>query len=171
MIRRFALPLLGSIAFGAGTASAQTAEPSLPVPMPIEERMELPAEGQYYSVAKNGVSPRPFDARAAASRSGISSKPIDRTRVETNLRTLPPGENGYFIKAGAFRQFDNASRLHASLFSVGSAQIIHRVAAGQDYYGVYLGPWKSHAEAEAAYKLAVDAGMQDGKIVTSDAVR
>ena len=115
---------------------AQTApEPSLPVPQPIEERQS------YAALAR---TPSPF---------------IQRERI----KAAPNGE--YMIKAGAFRSFENAERLYARLHSVGPAQIVHRSANGQDFYGVYLGPWKTETDAFTAYGQALDAGMQDGKII------
>ncbi len=174
MSRRIAFVSLTYLCFGAGAVHAQEAgyEPSLPVPMPVEERLEMKRDGEYLSVARNGVLPKPFDARAVANSDlAPVSQAADRSLAETTLRTLPVGQDGYYIKAGAFRDFDNAARLHASLFAVGSAQIIHRAAQGQDFYGVYLGPWETQSQANAALTMATRQGMQDAQIVTSDQVR
>ena len=113
-------------------------EPSLPVPPPVEERQAFAALNR---------APSPY---------------IQRERIKAS----PNGE--YLIKAGAFRSFENAERLYARLHAIGPAQIVHRTANGQDFYGVYLGPWQSEADAFTAYSQALDAGMQDGKIIQPD---
>lgn len=141
--------------------SRHDVEPSLPVPTPPEERAEMTTP-EFYAVANNGELPRAFDARRTAAK--IAARQSHK-EVASQLRTLPPESRGYYVKAGAFQSFENAQRLHAKLFAIGSAQITHREAHGQDFYGVYLGPWKTQAEAEAAYELALKAGMQDGAVI------
>ena len=164
---RQATPLLFSALLFASSASSALAqefyEPSLPVPVPSEDAQQSQQSGDYYAVAAiDGSVPRAFDARRQAAE--VAAR---RARTETisQLRTLPPSSPGYYVKAGSFRSFENAQQLHASLFAIGSAQITHRKANGQDFYGVYLGPWRNEAQAKEAFILAMDAGMQDGAIV------
>ena len=145
-------------------ASAQAqyeVQPSLPVPTPPEEQAEAKTP-EFYSMAIDGVKPIPFNARNKAAEISTHQRLVETT---SKLRSLPPESRGYLIKAGAFRSFENAQRLHAKLFSIGSAQITHRQAKGLDFYGVYLGPWKTREEAQIAYDLALKAGMQDGEII------
>lgn len=151
---------------GAMSAHAQAMrEPSLPVPTPIEERNYMAArsyEGETY--AANSMNRAPV----ALGRSSVRANAQPLTAAgpaEDALRSLPPGANGYQIKAGAFRSFENAQRLYARLYSIGSARIEPRTANGDTFYGVYLGPWKTQSEAFTAYGQAMDAGMQDGKII------
>ena len=165
-MRNFGLSTIVLIAIAAvpGTSYAQyiyDAEPSLSVPTPQEELAETPRT-ELYSVAINDQRAKQHNARKAVS--GLSEH-IVQANTLSSLRSLPPTSNGYYVKAGAFQSFENAQQLHADLFAIGSAQITHRQANGRDYYGVYLGPWKTEAEAMSAFGLALDAEMQDGKII------
>ncbi len=166
-----------TLAFSALSASAQ----SLPVPMPEEERIELRTaktradyEGgpTQYATARipSPVTGAPLSDRLSRPAPQTSTQQTIRKQAaqipaEDVLRALPPGATGYMIKAGSFRTFENAERLQAQLFSIGTAKIVPRRANGKDFYGVYLGPWATEAEAFTAYGLAMDAGMQDGEII------
>ncbi|MFC7291962.1 SPOR domain-containing protein [Hirschia litorea] len=149
---------------GFQSANAQ----SLPVPMPAEERQEL-AQARYRQAQNAQIAQhqpsyqtgtplgRPLvEARKESSPSAPTAEP---------LQTLSSDATGYMIKAGSFRSFANAQSLHAKLYAIGSARIIPRQANGMDFYGVYLGPWATEAEAFQAFSLAMDAGMEDGKII------
>ncbi len=146
---------------------AATAQ-SLPVPMPIEEQRELEDARmrQQFREEFAGTSAT-FQQGIPLGRSSVAAQQQQQAYQQTSnkLQTLAPDANGYTIKAGSFRSFENAQRLHAKLYSIGSARIVPRQADGMDFYGVYLGPWATEKQAFQAYTLAMDAGMQDGQII------
>lgn len=163
-INRFSICLAGFAMLMGGNAIAQ----SLPVPMPIEEQRELDdARMRQYSQEQYAGTRPTFQQGIPLGRSSVEAyqRKAFKQQNTVKLQTLAPDANGYTIKAGAFRSFQNAQKLHAKLYSIGSARIISRQANGMDFYGVYLGPWATEEEAFKAYSLAMDAGMQDGKIL------
>lgn len=153
--------------FGFGSANAQ----SLMVPMPAEERQEL-AQARFRQAQNDQMVPRQptFQTGTPLGRPLVEARQEQRITAPTPepLQSLPTGAAGYMIKAGSFRSFANAQSLHAKLYAIGSARIIPRQANGMDFYGVYLGPWSTEAEAFQAFSLAMDAGMQDGKIIDAE---
>ena len=156
--------LASFITFAPLSASAQ----SLPVPMPIEEQRELQDASLRQQFRQEFAGSTPvFQQGIPLGRASVAAQQQRQTQVimEKKLQTLAPNANGYTIKAGSFRSFENAQRLHAKLYNIGSARIVPRQAGGMDFYGVYLGPWATEDEAFQAYSLAMDAGMQDGKIL------
>ncbi len=153
--------------FGVGNANAQ----SLMVPMPDEERQEL-AQARLRQAQNDQMVPRrpTFQSGTPLGRPLVEARQEQSITTPTSepLQSLPTGAAGYMIKAGSFRSFANAQSLHAKLYAIGSARIIPRQANGMDFYGVYLGPWATEAEAFQAYSLAMDAGMEDGKIIDAE---
>ncbi len=144
---------------------------SLPVPMPFEEQRELDdarmrqqSTDLYAGAAPVFQQGQPLGRGYVEAQQNLANQQ-EFVQQTSRLQTLAPGASGYTIKAGSFRSFENAQRLHAKLYNIGSARIVPRHANGQDFYGVYLGPWASETQAFEAYSLAMDAGMQDGKIL------
>ncbi|ACT58058.1 SPOR domain-containing protein [Hirschia baltica] len=167
VFKKSTLICAGFAALSFSVMNAASAQ-SLPVPMPIEEQRELEdARLRQKTDEEYAGRTLTFTQGVPLGRSSVASSqinPISRSNTP-QLQTLPSNASGYTIKAGSFQSFENAQKLHAKLYAIGSSKIIPRRANGKDFYGVYLGPWATEAEAFQAFTLAMDAGMQDGQIL------
>jgi cell division protein FtsN len=153
-------PLIGLSAIGLLAVSTPNAiAQSLPVDTPYEELMES-GDTQYIAGYNQGVRSLPL---GRASVEAMNKK--QARQAAYNGLSVSQNGHGYTVKAGAFRNFENAKRLQAKLYSIGPSRIEPRTANGMEFYGVYLGPWKTEGDAFTAYSMAIDKGMQDGTII------
>jgi peptidoglycan lytic transglycosylase len=79
----------------------------------------------------------------------------------------PNVENGYFVQAGAFSNYENASKLTEKLGVYGPTSIFTALVNGKNFFRVRMGPWTSSERATEILKQVVSNGHQEAKIVST----
>ena len=99
--------------------------------------------------------------------------PTQRPAAEQPAATPPaaaapaPRQTGYFVQAGAFSVYDNATRLRDRLAPLANTTIAPLTRNdGTTLYLVQLGPIESAALADEVLAGVIDRGQSDARIVS-----
>ena len=76
-----------------------------------------------------------------------------------------PKSTGIFIQAGAFSDFENANRVHASLSSLGKVRVTSVLINGRDLFRVRLGPLNSVSDADHYLEQVIEFGYTDARTI------
>ncbi len=93
----------------------------------------------------------------------VAQGPTVPDRMPEIIRAGPIYGGEYWLHAGEFGRFEYANRLAARLGGLGGDVVRSRLGR-QEVYAVLAGPFRSIAEADAALKRALAAGIPDAAI-------
>jgi rare lipoprotein A len=93
----------------------------------------------------------------------VSAGPAVPDRMPEVIHTVPVLGGAFWLHAGTFGRFDYANVLAARLGGLGGDVVRYREGR-QEMYAVRAGPFRSIAEADAALRRALAAGIPDATI-------
>lgn len=112
------------------------------------------------SSSSKGVQSPPAQT-AAANSSGTAPKGMPDGLIHIE----PPKEANLFVQAGAFTDYQNASRLAAELQPHGLVQIEPAAISGQSFYRVRIGPVPSVDEADLLVARLISDGYTSSQVI------
>ena len=130
-------------------------------------------------VTSQALAPVPGAATAPApkeaARVRVAVKPADgpppaadadpSAIVSGDVSVVPVRATELFIQPGAYRQFENANRVRASLAPVGRVKVYQVLLDGRDLFRVRLGPLATVEEADKVLDMVIGAGYSDARVV------
>ncbi|MGF1640277.1 MAG: septal ring lytic transglycosylase RlpA family protein [Rhodospirillales bacterium] len=124
-------------------------------------KVEIIADERRALAMASGGAPR-----TAASSSGSLGSP--GTGEDASVAIVPVSTDAaalLYIQAGAYSQFDNATRARDRLSGLGPVRIDPLADGARSVYRVRLGPLSSSAEADRLLAAALRAGYPDSRLV------
>jgi len=88
-------------------------------------------------------------------RFALSETVTQSTKIDTSI----------YVQAGAFSQYDNASRVRARLAPLGSVKLSQVLINGKDLYRVRVGPLSNVQRADELLSAVSRAGYENARIV------
>lgn len=154
---------LAALALRNGGA-AQIGAPRMPaVPQVPVEVADLPGSSGpsiRRAATRHTPSPiRPAPPIGPSTADGGIAKP---TGVVTLTSTKP---TRLFVQAGAFTQFENATRLRRKLDQLAQASVHKAIVGTNQFYRVRLGPLDDVKDADAMLERLIQTGHREAKIV------
>ncbi|MFV3076942.1 septal ring lytic transglycosylase RlpA family protein [Niveispirillum fermenti] len=123
------------------------------------------------SVTVEGVPPpaSPPPARTVAPPTTLagSTSPDGRflPAPVVQQQALPARPGRIYVQAGAFTNYDNASRLRAKLSSIAPTAVSDATVNGQQFYRVRLGPFDQVERADAVLAQVLQVGTSEARIL------
>jgi rare lipoprotein A len=85
--------------------------------------------------------------------------------AEPQVQVVQVIDTGIYIQAGAFSQYENASRVHAKLSPIGEVNISQILVNDVDLYRVRLGPIANVTDADTLLGQVMSAGYPHARII------
>jgi rare lipoprotein A len=107
------------------------------------------------------TAPKPTHTTPAIHQQLVNTEPVPEV-----LQLPVTGHNHIFVQAGAFKNFENATRLQQHLAATGQhAAVSDAVVNGVKFYRVRVGPITNVAQADGALKRVTHAGVGNARII------
>jgi len=140
---------------GTPTQLADTAPAPAAAPQGRVEVVGMPPPPP--PVARPPVAP-PTTVAGSTRDGRFLPAPVVRQQAVTGHRQI-------YVQAGAFTQYNNASRLKDRVAGIGPAVISPTKVGGTQYYRVRVGPIDSVDQADSILSRVFDAGSTDARVV------
>ena len=139
---------------------------------PVEQKTALPALPRG-DVTTQTLAPPPGTKQAGAQPTGNNGTVRIANAAPIGTGPLAPAQvvqqpvapASIFIQAGAFALAENASKLRARLYFVGSSEITNVFIKGQEMFRVRLGPLSSVEAADKILQQVMATGVRNAQIV------
>ena len=122
---------------------------------PIESPVEIPIDNTVDTQPIAAPEPEPALESVAAP---------EEPQVQ-EIQMVQVTDTGIFIQAGAFSQYENASRVYSTLSAIGDAQISQVLVNDVDLYRVRVGPIINVADADMLLGQVMSAGYPNARII------
>ena len=111
--------------------------------------------------------PPPVSRPPVAPPSSVAGETRDGVFLPAPEVTQQPvsGSHQIYVQAGAFTQYNNASRLKDRVATIAPASISQTRVGGTPYYRVRIGPIDSVDKADSILSRVVDVGSTDARVV------
>jgi len=137
------------------TQSLTPPEGAVVAEAPIESPVEIPIDNTVDTQPIAAPEPEPALESVAAP---------EEPQVQ-EIQMVQVTDTGIFIQAGAFSQYENASRVYSTLSAIGDAQISQVLVNDVDLYRVRVGPIINVADADMLLGQVMSAGYPNARII------
>ena len=129
----------------------------------VDTQSLAPPEGAVVVEAPETPIDNTVDTQPIAAPEPIIAAPEDPQVQEVQMVQVT--DTGIFIQAGAFSQYENASRVHSRLSAIGNVQISQVLINDVDLYRVRVGPIINVANADMLLGQVMSAGYPHARII------
>ncbi len=148
-------------------APAQASSVTLPADFGNADDKKDGSPGTIKPIPANATSTSPITAKPAVlTAQKVQAAGTETKKVGVAASAMADRPDQFYVRAGAFSKFTNASRLQAKLDDVGETLLKNIVVKGRDLFLVLVGPYTERSEAEYVLEVVRRGGLPDAIIIS-----